>query len=224
MNEVTLEEWTSHYHETEEMEQLFCAQSDALKRTHQSGYYVSDFNLSQVLVREENRKKYILFKNVERLPKGEEEFYRHKNVKTECFQEVGIYCSMLSDMNVSFTPSFLKENFDRFSPFIPEAEFAFYKKVFVYDAMIYLCDYVKKSREKELTQLENQLKEESGGRSFNKSTPQGRASTQEDKEMLQNGVENSSQSAFVYTFVLLFVVFSLSLLIPIFAWVFGTLS
>ncbi len=225
MEEITLEEWTNHYHSTEEMRELFCAQSAALKRTHQYGYYVTDFNLNQILVGNQQAHQYVIFKEVKSLPNGEEKkAMMQRNIQTECFQEIGIYCSMLSDMTIEFTPSFLKENFDRFSPFLPEQDFSFYKKVFVYDSMIYLTDFVAKRAEREVTQLESQLKEENGGRPLNKSTPQGRAMAETANNAPFLSSDNTSQSAFVYTFVLPFVIFALSLLIPLFSMIFGSLS
>ena len=219
MNETTLDKWSSHYHSTDEMRQVFCAQSDALKRTHSYGYYVTDFNLDQILVGEtEHHQKYVVFKSVKKLPLHEEEFYMKKNVRVECFQEVGLYCSMLSDVTISFTPQFLKENFDRFAPFLPEEDFPFYKKVFVFDTMMYLCDYVERNNQMKISKMES---DGGSGKSYTKSTPQGKAFLEEQAPF--KPMDGSSQSAFAQTFVLPFVIFALSLLIPLLTFIFSSL-
>ncbi len=219
MDEITLEEWVGHYHSTDEMRQVFYAQSTALKKTHQYGYYVTDFNLSQILVGElEKNQKYIVFKEVSPLPENQEKEYMQKNIKTECFQEIGIYCSMLTDMTISFTPAFLKENFDRFAPFIPEEDFAFYKKVFAYNAMIYLADYVEKKNQEQMGKLDEELGGASSSRSYSKATPVGKAF----KDPFENP-DNRNQTAFIQTFLLPFVILLLSLLIPLLAIVFSQL-
>ena len=219
MWEETLEEWAKHYHSNSDMSETFRAQALALKKTHEQGYYVVDFNLNQILVgKSESYGKYVQFKKVAPFPKKEEESLKLKNVKTECFLEIGLYSSMFSDLSVQFNPTFLKENFDRFAIFLPEEEFKYYKKVFVYDSMDYLCDFLAKNAEMQVNKMEKELESE-GGRSFNKSTPVGRAVSQNMKESFVQ--EPSSQAAFATTLVLSFVVITLSLLIPLMAFLFG---
>lgn len=222
MKEETLQEWASHYHSNDEMRQTFRVQSDALQRTHKYGYYVTDFNLDKIILGEtERQEKYVMFKEVAPLPENKEAELMKKNVKTECFLEVGLYSDMLNDLRIQFTPDFLKENFDKFSLFLPEEDFKYYKKVLVYDTMIYLCDYLDKTAQQEVTKLEEEL---GGGnsRSLTKATPQGRALAEKDK--VAPFSKPDQQAAFAYTFVLPFVIFTLSLMIPLLAIILGSLT
>lgn len=221
---MTLADWSIHYHSTEEMRQVFYAQSNALKRTHHYGYYVTDFNLDQILIgNDEHNKNYIIFKSVSLFPENQEAIYMKKNVKTECFQEIGLYCSMLSDVTIEFTPTFLQENMDRFSPFLPEKDFQYYKRVFVYDTMMYLCDYIDKQNEGEIAKLEGEVGATHTGKFYTKSTPQGKMLKDQNDIQPFQIQENASQAAFAHTFLLPFVIFTLSLLIPLLAMIFGSI-
>ncbi len=226
MKDVTLQEWAEHYHSNDEMRKTFRAQSEALKKTHEYGYYVTDFNLDQIILRQtEGNRRFVQFKQVAPIPKGKESEILLKNIQTESFLEIGLYSSMLSDVSIQFTPTFLKENFDRFSLFLPEEEFKYYKRVFVFDTMMYLCVYLDKTAEAQVSKLENELeKEERGrGKSYKKFTSAGQT-LGEEEQSLPSIPDVPNQSAFVSLFILPFVIFALCLFIPLFSFLFGKLN
>ena len=74
----------------------------------------------------------------------------------------------IKDMNVGF----LKENFDSFAQFLPSSYVPYYRGVILRGASVYLCEFDKERRKREIANLDKEFGETEGnGRSLVKSSP-----------------------------------------------------
>ena len=110
----TLKEWQEHYHTTEEYQQLFYTMDLTMKILHQYNYQITNFNPTNITVgTNENEQTYIMYQQVAPLNSNQSLTDIHQNMYNFAFLQVGIYSNTLDYL----TPTFLKDNFDRFTIF-----------------------------------------------------------------------------------------------------------
>ena len=111
---------------------------------------------------------------------------------------------------------FLKEHFDEFTVFLPEEDIPYYRGVIVNKARVYYASYIEE-RTKRMIQQEGEnlsTSSQQRGNRLTKSTDVGRFYSQ---------LEDHDGNAFIRLYIFPAIIVSLSLIIPLIAWVFALL-
>lgn len=166
----SLSEWISMHPAETDMQIVFLNMDIALKYIHDHDYCVGDFAPSSIIVLE-NSPKYIQFVKLYQLPIDPVESKKmiKEDIFTSSILQICFYMNMpVKDMNIAF----LKENFDSFAQFLPSSYVPYYRGVILRGASVYLCEFDKERRKREIANLDKEFGETEGnGRSLVKSSP-----------------------------------------------------
>ena len=151
---ITLRDWLINYYNSNDLELLFANLDSAMKYIHNKGYCIRSFNPRDVEILN-NSLNQIRFNSLMIMP---EDFVSRKSVVREdinklVFLQIGIYAQCLNSLN----PVFLKKNFNDFVTFLPEDIVPYYRGVIERDASVYLVDYLKEKRKRDLEALEKEV-------------------------------------------------------------------
>ncbi len=217
----TLDDWMHEYHNLDEYQSMFYLMSLTMKYIHSHNYQITNFNPNKIVFETSDDvtshpETYVIYQNIESF--GDDPVKdMHNNMYNLAFLQVGIYSSTLPYLK----PDFLKENFNQFKPFLPEDDIIYYQRVLVNNNYFYYNDYRDQKNQQQIDALTKQTNSGSGDRSktsqLTKATAAGKLYNFDDKD-------NNPMAAFVSRFLLPFLVISLSLLIPIAAFIFGQFS
>ncbi len=204
--EETLEEWKEKYHSQDEMQQTFYQMDETMKYIHQNSYHITSFHPSKItLGKTENGQSYVSYHELQPFGNNPVE-EMNQNIYNLAYLQVGIYSDTLQYLK----PEFLKEDFQSFKVFLPEEDSSYYERVLTQKAYFYYSDYRKAKNEQLIDKLHEDLPLGKGtSRSLAKKTAAGK---------LYNFEDDNHIAAFVQHYLLPFIILSLSLLIPLFAW------
>lgn len=166
----SLSEWISMHPAETDMQKVFLNMDIALKYIHDHDYCIADFSPSSIFVLK-NNPKCIQFVELYQLPV--DPIKSKEMIKEDIFMssllQICFYMKMpIKDMNVGF----LKENFDSFAQFLPSSYVPYYRGVILRGASVYLCEFDKERRKREIANLDKEFGETEGnGRSLVKSSP-----------------------------------------------------
>ena len=195
---VPLSEWILSHHSEEELRDVFLNMDIALKYIHDHGYCVEVFYPTEIEILN-NQIDHIQFKKLLELSSNPN--IRKSMIKEDIFNstliQIGIYTNALNLLN----PEFLREHFDEFSQFIPEGDIPYYRGVIQRGASVYFCEYALEKRNRDLAQLEQELGENSGGKSLKKTNDYniGLESLSNDKinDSIYRQINGLKDSAFI---------------------------
>ena len=168
---ITLRDWLINYYNSGDLGLLFANLDSAMKYIHNKGYCIRSFNPRDVEILN-NSLNQIRFNSLMLMP---DDFSSRKSVVREdinklVFLQIGIYAKCLN----SLSPAFLKKNFNDFATFLPEDIVPYYRGVVERDASVYLVDYLKEKRKRDLEALEKEVSgsndKNSGGKKMIKSS------------------------------------------------------
>ena len=117
--------------------------------------------------------------------------------------EVSIYTSTYPYLKADF----LRENFKEISMLLPNEDISYYRRNLLEKNYFYYSDYCDARNKNDIEKINKSLEAEGGrSRSMVKSTPYG---------AIYQEIADDNSKAFVTRFILPFIIFSLSLLIPL---------
>lgn len=214
--ERSLKEWVDSYQSSEEMEKTFLVMDKTMKYIHDNNYHITNFNPNNISVGNNDGEVYVVFNNIEKMDDNPVN-NMNNNIYNLAFLQVGLYSSTLDYL----TPQFVKEHFSQFKIFIPESVVNYYQRVLVNQGYFYLSEYVNSKNEIEINKINKSLEEDGGrgsGKNYTKSTAAGRLYKEQEEVIVPNKENNA---AFVSSFLLTFAIVSLSILIPLIAFLIG---
>ncbi len=162
---ITLRDWLIDYYDKDNLSMLFANMDSAMKYIHNKGYCIRSFNPRDIEILN-NSLGQIRFNSLMTMPN---DFAARKTVVREdigksVFLQIGIYARCLNTLK----PSFLKKNFNEFTTFLPEDIVPYYRGVVERDASVYLGDYLKEKRKRDLESLEKEVGDSTGSLSGDK--------------------------------------------------------
>lgn len=151
---ISLDQWILDHHSEEELQSIFLNLDRALKYIHDHGYCIQVFYPTEIDILN-GEDDHIRFRKLIELSK--DEGIRREMIKEDLFNssfiQIGIYSNSLKYLN----PTFLKENFDSFTQFIPNDDVPYYRGIVQRGASVYLCEYALEKRNRDLENLEKEL-------------------------------------------------------------------
>lgn len=203
----TLKEWLfSHNIKSQEgvreLKNIFINMDREMKNLHSNDYYIKSFNVNNILISGD----YINYIDVGILDGDYRRDYINKNIYYLACLQLGIYSDCLEYINPE-NKTYLKEEFDSFSIFLPEDIMLYYKGVFVNELNIYLDDFLRAKLKRELGNNSSLLDEgnsRSQGMHYSKSTMVGRIMS-----------DDSNIAAFITVWLFPVIILLLSIIIPL---------
>lgn len=162
---LTLRDWLINYYDKDNLGILFANMDSAMKYIHNKGYCIRSFNPKDIEILN-NSLSQIRFNALMMMPSdlGARKTIVREDVGKSTFLQIGIYARCLNTL----TPDFLKKNFNEFTTFLPEDMVPYYRGVVERDASVYLGDYLKEKRKRDLEALEKEVGGSMGGASGDK--------------------------------------------------------
>lgn len=157
---ITLIDWLKNYYDANNLNILFTNLDSAMKYIHNKGYCIRSFNPHDIEILN-NSLNQIRFNSLMLMP---DDFSSRKSIVREdinklVFLQIGIYAKCLNSLN----PVFLKKNFNDFTIFLPDDIVPYYRGVIERDASVYLVDYLKEKRRRDLESLEKDISSSTDG-------------------------------------------------------------
>lgn len=201
---LSLTDYMSSYHDFKDYQQTFYVMDKTLKYIHENNYKVYSFNPDNIflLSNSDNKTTAVSYQNVVSIgDKPVDEV--HQDMFNLALLEVSIYTSTYPYLKADF----LRENFKEISMLLPNEDISYYRRNLLEKNYFYYSDYCDARNKNDIEKINKSLEAEGGrSRSMVKSTPYG--------TIYQEIVDDNSK-AFVTRFILPFIIFSLSLLIPL---------
>lgn len=157
---ISLYDWINSDYDADMAREIFIYMSSALKYIHNKGYYVSSFYPTDIDILNGSFNQ-IRFKGIEKMPVdvvSKKDIVR-SNIYSSAFLQIGIYSNCLDYLNSSF----LKENFDKFSEFLPTDDIPYYRGVILNGYSVYFDDYVAERKKREFDSLKRTTGDVDGG-------------------------------------------------------------
>lgn len=220
---VTLKDWLRQSHTTEEYQSLFLVMDMTMHYIHNKGYGILtkrgrdgypelDTNKVRIMTGGNLR---VLFSDIDVVDPNYQKQLVRDNIYSNAYTAIKAY----SNFNEELNHKFLKDNFKEFELFLPEEDIPYYRGIIERDASVYYAEYVQKRLEKEIEKEGGALAGQARGNSLSKSTEIGRAIASQYSQL-----DNNNVAAFVHLYIFPAIIVSLSLLIPLIAWVFALLE
>ena len=224
-NNITFENWLNKVHSDEELQELFVNMDLAMEYVHNKGYCVNSFNPKEIEILN-NSLKQVKFDILLKMPNNfsDQDELIKEDIYNAAFLQVGAYMNNVSTNNFNnqsisdflnnMNPSFLRDNFDSFSAFVPEDVFPYYREVIRRGIKVRLHDFLERQKRMDLNNLEREIGNEGGNTSSNsKSEEKGKVLVKSNgygKLIDDNNQVNSSiysqlnrqDAAFVTAFVI----------------------
>lgn len=219
---MTLKEWLRQPHTIEEYQSLFLVMDMTIHYIHDKGYGVLnkrgkggypelDTNRITIIPGKTPRVSFLDIDSVER---GYQKQLVCENIYSNAYTAVKTYSNFQAELNHTF----LKENFQEFESFLPEEDIPYYRGIIQKDASVYYAEYVQKRIEKQIEKEGGALEGVARGSAFSKSTEVGKQIVSEYSQL------DNNMAAFVHMYIFPAIIVSLSLVIPMIAWVFALLE
>ncbi len=214
---ITLDEWISNHHTEEEIRSVFLNMDRALKYIHEKGYCIEVFYPTEISVLN-NDDDYIYFNKIMKLPEDEatRKMYIVEDIFNSTFIQVGIYSNSLKYL----TPSFLRENFDDFSQFLPAKDVPYYRGIVQRNADVYFGEYALEIRNRDLQDLDRQLGEE-GKVSPNTYKKEIDLTNQSINDVIYKQISGNGDGAYIHLFLIPILVLSIMMVFTLTFWFMG---
>lgn len=201
---LSLTDYMSSYHDFKDYQQTFYVMDKTLKYIHENNYKVYSFNPDNIflLSNSDNKTTAVSYQNVVSIgDKPVDEV--HQDMFNLALLEVSIYTSTYPYLKADF----LRENFKEISMLLPNEDISYYRRNLLEKNYFYYSDYCDARNKNDIEKINESLEAEGGrSRSMVKSTPYG---------AIYQEIADDNSKAFVTRFILPFIIFSLSLLIPL---------
>lgn len=201
---LSLTDYMSSYHDFKDYQQTFYVMDKTLKYIHENNYKVYSFNPDNIFLlnNSDNKTTAVSYQNVVSIgDKPVDEV--HQDMFNLALLEVSIYTSTYPYLKVDF----LRENFKEISMLLPNEDISYYRRNLLEKNYFYYSDYCDARNKNDIEKINKSLEAEGGrNRSMVKSTPYG---------AIYQEIADDNSKAFVTRFILPFIIFSLSLLIPL---------
>lgn len=139
MNITTVEEWFLLHSNEDSIENMHYLLDKTLKYIHSKGFYVIDFNFSEILTDGKSAQ----FKEISRIPNGNKDTVKRNNIFILACQIIKKYNEF--PMNVSI--DFLKEKFTEYKELMPLNVKEYFVGVMANNEILYYSDYDDKKLE-----------------------------------------------------------------------------
>ncbi|MBQ2639583.1 MAG: hypothetical protein IJF92_02350 [Bacilli bacterium] len=241
---ITFEQWFNRVHSDDELEELFVNMDLAMKYIHDRGYCINSFSPKEIEILN-NSLSQVKFDTLLKMPRdiSDKQELVKEDIYNAAFLQIGAYMNNISTSNFhdqsisdflsNMQPSFLRDNFESFSPFIPENLFPYYNGVVRRGASVYLHQYIEEKKKRDLNNLEREIGGESGNTNSNvRSESKGRALVKsnglgkliDDNREVNSSIYsqlNRADAAFVTAFVIPIVMVLFGAILMITAFVMG---
>ncbi|MBD9099166.1 hypothetical protein EGP98_06215 [bacterium] len=201
---LSLTDYMSSYHDFKDYQQTFYVMDKTLKYIHENNYKVYSFNPDNIFLlnNSDNKTTAVSYQNVVSIgDKPVDEV--HQDMFNLALLEVSIYTSTYPYLKADF----LRENFKEISMLLPNEDISYYRRNLLEKNYFYYSDYCDARNKNDIEKINKSLEAEGGrSRSMVKSTPYG---------AIYQEIADDNSKAFVTRFILPFIIFSLSLLIPL---------
>ena len=201
---LSLTDYMSSYHDFKDYQQTFYVMDKTLKYIHENNYKVYSFNPDNIFLlnNSDNKTTAVSYQNVVSIgDKPVDEV--HQDMFNLALLEVSIYTSTYPYLKADF----LRENFKEISMLLPNEDISYYRRNLLEKNYFYYSDYCDARNKNDIEKINKSLEAEGGrSRSMVKSTPYG---------AIYQEIADDNSKAFVTRCILPFIIFSLSLLIPL---------
>lgn len=157
---VTLSKWWfGSEHSENEKREVFLYIDFAMKYVHNRGYCVKTFDPKEIEILN-NSINQIKFNTLLKMP--DDNSYKKRLTNEDVFNsallQIGLYS--LSEKNFyNINANFVKENFEKFTPFLPETDVPYYRGIIERGASVYFTDFELERIKRENANLEKELNE-----------------------------------------------------------------
>jgi len=166
----TLSSWLNHEHTEEELREIFINMDLAMKYIHNKGYCIKSFSPKEIELINDSIDQ-IKYNTLLEMPNNmyDQKELVKEDIYSSAFLQIGAY---LNNDSIKYTnqsidqfletlkPSFLKDNFDGFSTFLPESDVPYYRGIVQRGASVYLSDYAKEKSNRDLVSLQKEFGED----------------------------------------------------------------
>ena len=189
---ISLESWIMQSHSDDDVRNVFLNMDRAMKYVHDHGYCVKSFHPKDIeLINGELDQ--IRFNTLLEMPNNlsERKQYIKEDIYNSSFLQIGIYTKCLYYLKRSY----LKENFESFSTFLPSGDVPYYRGVIERNASVYFCEYDLEKRKRDLASLEKEVG--STDSSVSSSSLTNLDVNEEINSVIYRQISKRSESAFV---------------------------
>lgn len=170
-NNINLEKWFDKNHSDDELQELFINMDLAMEYIHDKGYCINSFSPKEIEILN-NSLKQVKFDSVLKMPNDtyDKKELVKEDIYNSAFLQIGAYMNnistndfdnrSISDFLSNMNPTFLKDNFESFSPFIPEEVFPYYNGVVRRGASVRLHEFLEEKKKRDLQNLEKEVEGE----------------------------------------------------------------
>lgn len=177
---ITMKEWLTHYHSQEEYQSFFINMDLAMKYIHDQGYYIDSFALDTIDILNHSEKQ-IRFNQLHIMPldfSSQKDLVRD-NIFLSAVLQIGVYSDCLEYFHGEAI-TYLKNNFEDFSLFLPKEDIPYYRGVIERGASVYLSSYVGERKKRDLNNLDQQINDDGIGKDKTLVKTNGTSLTAED--------------------------------------------
>lgn len=219
---ITLRDWLRQPHTIEEYQSLFLVMDMTIHYIHDRGYGIlnkrgkggyPELDTNRVTITP-GKNPHVSFLDIDSVDASYQKQLVRENIYSNAYTAIKTYSNFQEELNHTF----LKENFQEFESFLPEEDIPYYRGIIEKNASVYYAEYVQKRIEKQIEKEGGALTGGTHGSSLSKSTEVGKQIASEYSQ-LDNNI-----AAFIHMYIFPTIIISLSLIIPIIAWVFALLE
>ena len=179
-NNSTLSSWLNIEHSDEELRQVFINMDLAMKYIHDRGYCIKSFSPKEIEILN-NSLEQIKYKTLLEMPNNlfDKKELVKEDIYSSAFLQIGAYLNnhslgysnqSIEEFLSNLKPTFLRDNFDDFSTFLPESDVSYYRGVVQRGASVYLSEFVEEKRRRDLQNMEREFGEDSSNVQSNTNT------------------------------------------------------
>lgn len=151
---VSLKSWINTFRSEDELREVFLNMDRAMKYVHERGYCVKSFDPKEIEILNGSINQ-IKFNTLLQMPNDysiQKQIVK-EDIYNSTFIQIGVYSKCLEYLK----PEFLKQNFERFSTFLPQGDIPYYRGIVERGASVYFCEYAMEKKKKDLEMLESQF-------------------------------------------------------------------
>lgn len=210
---MNLREYLQYTKNEENLQKLFYNMSKTMKYIHSYNYYISDPDISKIVIKNVEKLSPIQYQNLKKVPYDDNGDLINRDIHNLAILQVATYTDLIDYVRPGDQryEQFLKDSYDEYKSLIPEADERFIDGMINRDSVVYYSDFVDRRTELELEKLQ---KEVNGGKNIDggfshgiqkvKSTSVGSAYSDTDKETrdLYSSIMENRQAAFTNFLIL----------------------
>lgn len=158
VNSITLKDWWfKNEHPSSQKRQMFLYIDFAMRYVHSKGYCVKTFDPKEIEILN-NSIDQIKFNYLIEIP--EDDMIKNKLVKEDIYNlallQIGLYSFTASNF-YNMSPKFIKENFDKFVPILPETDIPYLRGVIERNANVYFTEFELERVKREDTNMQREI-------------------------------------------------------------------